>query len=267
MMEVTDQMGNKLVFAKTPKRIISLVPSQTELLYDLGLTPIGQTVFCIHPADKFKSATKIGGTKKLQLNKIIDLKPDIIIGNKEENTKEDIEFLQSKFPVWMSDVNSLSEGLAMIESIGKIFDKEDLAKNIVNNILLSHKRLNTQPLTNNRVLYLIWKDPYFGVASNTFIHDILVQSGFENVLINQERYPELSQVDIEDLNPDHIFLSTEPYPFKEVHQREFEKLLPSTRVHIVDGEMFSWYGSRLLKSSDYIYDLIQSCKNYENQSR
>ena len=122
-----DQMHREVKIDSPPKRIVSLVPSQTELLYDLGLQDniVGQTLFCIHPADKHKTKTIIGGTKKLKLELILALQPDLIIGNKEENEQQQIEYLMQNATVWMSDIYTLSDSLEMIKSIGEIVNKKD----------------------------------------------------------------------------------------------------------------------------------------------
>jgi ABC-type Fe3+-hydroxamate transport system substrate-binding protein len=257
-MEFIDQMGNSLELNETPKRIISLVPSQTELLYYLGVEPIAQTLFCIHPKDKFRSSVKIGGTKKLNLDKIRSLQPDLIIGNKEENTREQIEELQADFPVWMSDVNSLKDAYDMIVRLGVVVGKSQEAVNLKLTIEHRFNRLITSKSNRQRVLYLIWNDPMFGVGNHTFIHDVISSAGYYNVLENEERYPELTDEIIKHHSPDIIFLSSEPFPFKIEHRMQFEKRFRTSEVQLVDGEMFSWYGNRLLQTPDYLAALKNS---------
>lgn len=259
MRRFTDQMGRDVALKLVPKRIVSLVPSQTELLYYLGVPPIAQTVFCIHPSPEFKTAQKIGGTKKLHLDEIKDLKPDLIIGNKEENVREQIEELAQHFPVWMSDVNSLEDALKMIEDLGEVIGKSSQAAKLSHDIFVCFSRLLTGTKRKN-FIYLIWRDPYFGVASNTFIHDILQRTGLTNALSEYDRYPELSTERIVQINPDIIFLSSEPYPFKEQHQKELQELLPNSRIEFVDGELCSWYGNRLLKTPNYLAKLVEGLK-------
>ena len=126
-MKYIDQTGHKITLNRQAVRIVSVVPSQTELLYYLGIEPIGQTIFCIHPSDKFDNARKIGGTKKLQLSKIEKLNPNLILGNKEENDKEQINKLRQRFPVWLSDIKTIDDALQMILSIGELIGKSDQA--------------------------------------------------------------------------------------------------------------------------------------------
>ncbi len=259
--QYTDQMGHQIELQGVPKKVVSLVPSQTELLYYLGVKPVGQTVFCIHPSNEFKSAKKIGGTKKLQLDAIRALQPDLIIGNKEENDAEQIKTLQAEFPVWMSDINTVDDSYDMLRSIGHIFHKTDETDNLIFSTQEAFNRLITPNSHANDVLYIIWNDPYFCVGSNTFIHDVLKKSGFTNAVQNQSRYPELSTTDIHQIDPSYIFLSSEPYPFKTAHKNAISSEFPNANVVLVDGEMFSWYGSRLQHTPQYINELISDIRH------
>jgi ABC-type Fe3+-hydroxamate transport system substrate-binding protein len=249
-----DQTDTTVVLSKPPSRIISLVPSQTELLYDLGLgdSVVGVTRFCIHPEHWRKEKKVIGGTKNFHFEDIHALKPDLIIGNKEENYKEGIEQLRKEFPVWISDIITFDDALAMITGISQLTGKEKRGQVIVESIKQSFDGLRKQPA--KRVLYLIWRDPWMAAGSGTFIHSMLSRLGFINCLENRHRYPELSAEEIRDLNPEIIFLSSEPYPFKEKHQTELRNILHCKSI-LVDGEMFSWYGTRLLKAPEYFNGL------------
>lgn len=254
--QFTDQMGRLITISFPPKRIISLVPSQTELLFELELDQeiIGITKFCIHPRDKFKTKPKVGGTKKLNMKMIRELKPDLIIGNKEENEQSQIEELMNEFPVWMSDINELADAVGMITGIGKLTGKSQQAELISFKIMEGFNMLNQSAKSNQTVAYFIWKDPFMVAGRNTFIHDILNKAGYEN-FTKQDRYPVMSMDEIKKSNPDLVFLSSEPYPFKDVHVVELKSILPSAKVMVVDGEMFSWYGSRLLQSPAYLQKL------------
>jgi ABC-type Fe3+-hydroxamate transport system substrate-binding protein len=252
----TDQLGNKVRIPFPPQRIISLVPSQTELLFDLGLDAyiVGVTKFCIHPGEKIKSKTRIGGTKKFKLDLIRELKPDLIIGNKEENYPEGISALQQEFPVWMSDIITLEDAYAMMIALARITDREEMGLRIIEEIKSKFRAI--LPFTkSNRVAYLIWKNPYMAAASGTFINEMLLACGLTNVFSDQTRYPEVSLDKIITANPDLLFLSSEPYPFSENHVEEFQSQLPDSKIVLVDGEFFSWYGSRLLLAPDYFNSL------------
>ncbi|MBX2930443.1 MAG: ABC transporter substrate-binding protein [Chitinophagaceae bacterium] len=248
-----------------PKRIISLVPSQTELLYDLGLEEevIGITKFCIHPNIWYRNKTRVGGVKSIDIKKIIELKPDLIIANKEENVKEQIETLQPHFPVHVTDVSTLAEAYNMIQTIGALTHTEQKAITLINAIKNSftniHLSQNEQP---KKVCYLIWRNPYMSVGGDTFISNMLHHAGYKNIFDNKKRYPETTLEEINSLQPDYIFLSSEPYPFKEKHIEEIKPKILSKPI-LVNGEMFTWYGSRLLKSAVYFKKLAEELLNVE----
>lgn len=258
---VTDQMGNLVTVPQNPQRIVSLVPSQTELLYDLGLGDrvVGITKFCIHPHSWFRDKQRIGGTKDVKIDEVKALNPDLIIGNKEENTKEDVEALREISPVWLSDIFSLNDALSMIHSVGELCDVPEKGKGFAHRIKQEFSTLKSVKNKSSKVLYLIWKKPYMGVAADTFIHNILEEElGFTNILRGQDRYPEVNLSDFNDV--DYIFLSTEPFPFNESHVKELQAQFPNTKIMLVDGEYFSWYGSRLEKAPTYFKDLLSNLK-------
>lgn len=249
----------------TPKRIVSLVPSQTELLYYLDLEDevIGITKFCIHPNKWFKNKTRIGGVKSIDIKKIIELKPDLIIANKEENIKEQIEHLQKLFPVHVTDVSTLAEAYEMIDTIGTLTHTQAKAINLINDIKNCFSSLHNTHKQPKKVCYLIWRNPYMTIGGDTFINDMLQQAGFINIFKEQTRYPTTTLEEINYLQPDYIFLSSEPYPFKEKHIAEIQTAYPQLypKLKLVDGEMFTWYGSRLLKSVAYFKQLSQELIN------
>ncbi|MET0464340.1 MAG: helical backbone metal receptor [Chitinophagaceae bacterium] len=252
MAAFVDQTGKTVFISTPPQRIISLVPSQTELLADLGLEAqvAGITKFCIHPKEWFRSKSRIGGTKTLNIELIRSLQPDLIIANKEENVKEQVEELASFFPVWVSDVNNLEDALSMINEIGSITQTAAAAARIMAGVRQSFNLLPVYAIP-RKAAYLIWKDPYMTVGSDTFIHSMLRAAGFENVFGDQTRYPVVDVADIKRSGCDYLFLSSEPYPFKQKHIEELQSLLPGVKIMLVDGEMFSWYGSRLLYAAEY----------------
>jgi len=254
-----DQLGREISFSYPPKRIISIVPSQTELLFELGLSAeiIGITKFCIHPSSQYKLKTKVGGTKKLNMELIRSLKPDLIIGNKEENTKEEIDLLSKEFPVWMSDIHNLEDAMGTITQIAALVDRQPEAaylNHLINAGFTDLQTLALQLGIDKKVAYLIWKDPYMVAGQDTFINDILCKIGLRNV-IKQDRYPEIDINELVSLKPELIFLSSEPYPFKQKHIDEIKTAIPGATVMLVDGEIFSWYGSRLVKAVQYLFQL------------
>jgi ABC-type Fe3+-hydroxamate transport system substrate-binding protein len=236
-----------------PQRIISLVPSQTELLFDLGVGDkiVGITKFCVHPIE-VKSKTKIGGTKIFHFDAIDELQPDLIIGNKEENYEEGIEQLKQKYPVWMSDVFSLADAYRMMLEIGLLTNTYDKSASLVQQI--KNKFAGVVKFEPLRTLYFIWKAPWMAVGKNTFIDSIMRELGLVNV-VSETRYPHLTNDEIKQLDPEIIFLSSEPFPFREKHIQELQALLPQSKIVLADGEMFSWYGSRLLRAPDYFQSL------------
>jgi ABC-type Fe3+-hydroxamate transport system substrate-binding protein len=258
----TDQLGNTIEVSSFPKRILSLVPSQTELLYDLGLDEavIGITKFCVHPDSWFRNKTRVGGTKNLDIEKIKQLRPDLIIANKEENVKEQVEVLQQIAPAWVSDVNDLYDALSMIASIGRITGTITKAQALIDNIRNSFTQLPTVISNLSTATYLIWKDPYMTVGGDTFISDMMRHAGFVNVFADKKRYPEITPEDIRHSQCELVMLSSEPYPFKETHISELKSLLPDQKFIIADGEMFSWYGSRLQHAPGYFSKLRETIR-------
>lgn len=261
-MLFTDQLGNKLTLESTPKRIVCLVPSITELLVDLGLEEIlvGVTKFCVHPNYIRKDKTVVGGTKTIHIHKIEALKPDIILCNKEENTIEIVNQCKEIAPVHISDIKNIEDTLQLIEQYGEVFDCVSKATEIINSI--RENNLNFQQEVNDssffKVAYFIWRKPWMVAGNNTFINYLLEINKYENVFNNQERYPEVALEDVKLKELDFIFLSSEPYPFKSKHINELQKLFPNQQIVLVDGEYFSWYGSRLNKAFNYFLNLRKS---------
>ena len=241
-MEFIDQLNRTVTLPKSPSRIVSLVPSQTELLVDLGLREkiVGITKFCVHPSDLKSEKTVVGGTKQVNFNKIKALRPDIVICNKEENTEELVGELSRIAPVWISDIVTITDNNRMIEQLGQIFDVVSKASEIVSKINseLALFRNYIKGYSEKRVLYIIWKKPYMAAGRGTFIDSLLKENKYSNIFsVNAGRYPEVKQEDF--LKADIILLSTEPYPFKNVDVVEMTKKL-NREVKLVDGEFFSW---------------------------
>ncbi len=246
-----DQIGEEVKLSSLPKRIISLVPSQTELLGSLGLEDevIGITKFCIHPEDWFRNKTRIGGTKSLNIEKIKTLKPDLILANKEENNKQEIEELKQFFPVWISDIKTIQDAFQMILQIGEIVRKQEQALGLVSKLKSDFDSINFSK--SRRAAYLIWNKPTMVAGGDTFINSMMNLAGFENVFNHETRYPEKSIQELVEARPEIVLLSSEPFPFKEKHIRAFQSFLPNTQIKLVDGELFSWYGSRMLHAVPY----------------
>jgi ABC-type Fe3+-hydroxamate transport system substrate-binding protein len=263
-MRITDQLNRTVILDHIPRRIISLVPSQTELLAELGLEHevVGITKFCIHPHAWFRTKERIGGTKQLDTAKIRALQPDLIIANKEENVRAQIEELERDFPVWISDVSSLDMAVHMIAEIG-IITGRPAAADMVKQIKAGFQELKKDTGRNLgsqaplRTAYLIWRDPYMTVGGDTFIHDMMRRCGFDNVYGQEQRYPQLNLTDLRDRDCQLVLLSSEPFPFHQKHAEDISSQLEGMKVVLVDGSYFSWYGSRLLKAPHYFKQLQQ----------
>lgn len=248
-----DQLNRDIQIIEIPKRIVSLVPSQTELLFDLGLEAsiVGITKFCVHPNHFLKSKTIVGGTKQINLEKIKALQPDIILCNKEENTKDIVQACEKITIVHVSDITTIQDCIDMIQHYGAIFDRIEAAsvisKAIQQNLSDFKIFINDKPILN--VAYFIWKNPWMVAGKNTFINYLLELNRFKNTYKNLGRYPEID-MKLED-GIDLLLLSSEPFPFKEKHIEELEKHYTNAHIQLVDGEMFSWYGSRLIQAFNY----------------
>lgn len=276
MMEgktTSDMMGRAVPVNGCPQRIVSLVPSQTELLHYLSLEKevVGITKFCISPSAWWHTKTKIGGTKTVHLEALAALQPDLILGNKEENSEEDIEWLSARFPTWMSDIYSIDDAMQMMLEIGKITGKQSEAEILSKNITKAFAGYDSEPKGN--VAYLIWNDPPMTVNGRTFISDVLRFWGGGNAFakVTDSRYPSTSAEELRRFNLDYLFLSSEPFPFKEQHKALWQAQLPATKVVLVDGEFFSWYGSKMLGLPMYLRrldgEIKANDKSFTNRPR
>lgn len=255
----TDQLNRTIEVNVLPGRIISLVPSQTELLAALGLdhAVAGITKFCVHPEQWFRSKTRIGGTKNIRMEVIDQLQPDLILANKEENVREQVEALAQHYPVWVSDVNTLPQALNMIRSVGALTGTDARAAEIIHTATRAFQSLQ-QPGNALRTAYLIWKDPWMTVGGDTFINDILHRCGLHNLFGNTTRYPAVTIEQLQQSRCELLLLSSEPYPFKQQHADALQQLLPDTKILLVNGEYFSWYGSRLQQAPQYFSSLLHN---------
>jgi len=252
-----DQLGRVVELPAAPRSIVSLVPSITELLYTLQLDEAvtGITKFCVHPNNWFRQKTRVGGTKAINITAIHQLQPDLIIANKEENVKEQVDELAKHYPVWTSDVNNLADALEMIEQIGSITGRLNNAMHLISQINTAFTSLKPHnPL--RKAGYLIWRNPYMTIGKDTFIHDMLTRCGLKNSFGNTTRYPEIDTWQLSQC--DLLLLSSEPFPFQQKHIDELQPHLPNTKIILVDGEMFSWYGSHLLHAPAYFNGLLKS---------
>ena len=256
-MHISDQLGREYRWENTPKCIVSLVPSITELLFDLGLQEqvVGVTKFCVHPENSRKEKTIVGGTKNLRMDTIRELKPDLILANKEENNREDVLRLAEEFPVFITDVSTVEDALEMIMSVGRITDRGEQSLLICHRIIEARNEWYRHRPKGIRTLYLIWREPWMCAGADTFIHHMMEEAGLENV-VEANRYPKTNIEEMRAIHPQLVMLSSEPYPFSDEHLHELQQELPDSRIILVDGEMFSWYGSRMQYSYPYFSKLM-----------
>ncbi len=256
--EFTDHLGRKVTIRPTPQRIISLCPSQTRTLIDLGLQHrlAGRTHFCIHPAEAVEGITKVGGTKRVKMERIKAIQPDLIVAEKEENTQEMVEALEKEFPVYVTDVKDEGTCLQMIRDLGEITGRTSEGVELARRVERAMATVKVRE-SQETCLYFIWRKPWMVVGPGTFIHEIMLRCGWDNA-ITTPRYPELSPEQLAEIRPDRVFLSTEPFPFEEKHIEELRAYFPEARFDLVNGEMFSWYGSHLLLAPEYLNELIDS---------
>ncbi|MBO0948495.1 ABC transporter substrate-binding protein [Fibrella forsythiae] len=253
------------VTAQPQHRIVSLVPSQTELLFALGLTDevVGITKFCTQPAEKVADKPRVGGTKNVTVSAVAALKPTLILANYEENTEADVVALREIAPVHCTDIKTLPDALNMIREVGALVGRPAEADNLAGQIGASFATLRSVVSPEGpSVAYLIWRKPYMVAASDTFIDAMLTEAGFRNAFTAPSqsgarwvRYPVVTETDLKEANPDLVFLSSEPYPFRQKHLAELQAHCLNARVRLVDGELFSWYGSRLLHTAAYFAEL------------
>ncbi len=256
MAEWRDDLGRSLRLEAPPRRIVSLCPSQTETLFALGLREqiVGVTRYCVHPPDLVSQKVKVGGTKQLNFAALEQLKPDLIVAEKEENRREDVERLSERWPVFVTDVGDIESALRMIGTLGRLCDCKRNAEQLSHEISSRWAKLQ-QATKPQRTVYLIWRKPYMAAGTGTYIHSVLRRCGFINA-ISAARYPALTLTELQQVDPDLVLLSSEPYPFGERHMQELAALLPQARIELVDGEMFSWYGVRMLQAADYLQDFV-----------
>ena len=267
MKLIRDQIGREIILKQTPKRIVSLVPSQTELLCDLALENelVGITKFCVHPYHLKAKKAIVGGTKKVDYDKIKALNPDFILCNKEENTYEMLPELDKIAPTYFSDVNTIQESLDLILSLGSVFNRRTEADNLAHKIefkLADFKQfIKDKPI--RKVAYFIWAKPWMVVGNDTYINEMLQLNKFENIYGYMSRYPkiEIDRIRHEG-DPDVIILSSEPFPFKDEHAMEIASYTNRSITFFGDGEMFSWPGSRMLLAFDYFKKLHQKLESH-----
>ena len=243
MITLTDQLGRRLSLSAAPRRIVSLVPSITELLaeYRLDGEVVGITKFCTHPSRWFTTKPRIGGTKTIDVERIRALRPDLVIANQEENDRAAVETLMREFPVYVSRVATLADADELFDHLGKLTDREAAATqwHAEHRALLNRHR---NRFGGARAAYFIWRDPYMVAGGDTYIHAVMRHLGLVNVFGDRARYPTVTLAACAALDVQRVLLSSEPFPFQAKHIAEMRTQLPDAQYALVDGRAFSWYG-------------------------
>lgn len=265
MITFQDQLARNCSVPSKPQRIISLVPSLTELMFDMGLGKeiVGITNFCKHPFQLKSTKTMVGGPKNVNIDLIKSLNPDFILCAKEENTADTVAELEKIAPVFVAEVKSIQDTLYLIAVLGKILQRQTEATNILQkiNYHLNDFKTFTKYLPRKKVAYFIWGNPWMVAGNDTYINDLLALNNFINVYENRERYPEVDITQIrKEGNPKIIFLSSEPYSFTDEDAFEIGRHSNHAKTIYVDGEFFSWYGTRLLKAIPYFKKMHELLK-------
>ena len=256
---VTDAFGKPFELAEPARRIISLIPSITEIFFSLGVGDrvVGVTKFCTQPPDGVKSKPKVGGQKNPRLDAIIDLKPDLVVANVEENRKEDVEAMWATgLKVLVTYPRTVREGIQLIRDLGLLAGRSDCAETIAVRCetALAEVERGAAGRARVRVFCPIWRKPYMTINGDTFVDDMLRTCGGENIFRDRpQRYPTVTLEEMAALRPDLVLLPDEPYPFGEKHLTDFQGFpeVPAVRtgrLRLVDGKVLCWYGPRIAGS-------------------
>ncbi len=237
-------------------RLVSLCPSTTETIIALGAADklVGITRFCIHPAQTVKNMEKVGGTKDPKLSRILELNPDLVFFNQEENRKEDWQALQDKLRVEVSFPKYLADIPEHLRRVGYLIDRSEAAETMAQQLQQELSQLRARPIKRRFGYgYLIWKKPWMAVGKETYVDDVLAYAGGENVFSGrEERYPAFELEELIEAEPELVLLSDEPFPFKAKHQEELEALLPNSKILLVGGDDYCWHGVRSLRAVEQI---------------
>ena len=247
-------------------RVVSLCPSLTELVFDLGAGEmlVGRTKFCVHPADRVASVEKVGGTKNPKVARIIELAPDLVLLNEEENRREDAEALASAgIRCHVSFPKTALDTATMVRSIGAVLSRSAEAERLASDIeQRAHRaRATAAGQRTARFAYLIWREPLMTVNGDTFVSALLENAGGANVFATSPvRYPTITAAELTSAEPDLVLLSTEPFPFTERHASDIAALtgIDRDRFLVVDGERLSWHGSRTPAGIDYAAEILDT---------
>ena len=240
-------------------RVVSLVPSWTEFLHDLDVEVVGQTKFCVRPASKFRTVPRIGGTKNVKVQDVLALKPDLVVANREENDKTQVEALMARLPggVLLTDVRTVPDAWAAMTQVGSRVDRAADARDMVSRI---QDAWGEPRAIVGQAGYAVWSSPWMVAGHDTFIHDVMRHWGIGNAIDGgtESRYPTTGE-DPErgTLAAPQWLLPSEPFPFQSKHLPALHAAHPEARFRLVDGEAFSWYGSRMLHVTAHLREVAQ----------
>ncbi|MEE1131235.1 MAG: helical backbone metal receptor [Caryophanon sp.] len=247
-MHIQDELQRTIELHEPITRIVSLCPAITETLFALGVGHyvVGRTRFCIFPTEA-SSVPAVGGTKDVNYDAIDALAPQLILCEKEENTKDIVNTLSKKYPVYVAQVETIAMAHTMIEKLGLLTNRVEAVSKLLNDITAT-----SLPNMNGRAAYMMWRKPYMVVGATTYISDVLETIGFTNPFTTHDgRYPTVTIEQLQDAQLDYLLLSSEPFPFAQKHIDELHSYLPNTRIQLIDGEMF-WYGAKMKETATYL---------------
>lgn len=249
MPEATDDRGVPLSLARPPRRIVSLVPSTTETVCDLGLRDrlVGRTRFCVRPAD-LEDVPTVGGTKDVDVEAVLALQPDLVLANREENLPDAVQALEARVPVYVAAPATVDDGVRDLARLASLLDAD--AAWWLDRIEQTRDALAPWRASPRRGLCLIWRRPWMGCGGDTFVTSILAEAGVTCVIADRSRYPELTADGIAALDPDLVVLPSEPFPFRAEHADELADAtgLPRDRFVGFDGQALTWHGTRMARA-------------------
>jgi ABC-type Fe3+-hydroxamate transport system substrate-binding protein len=259
---VRDDLGDEVVLTEIPRRIVSLVPSMTETVIDLGAADrlVGITRYCVHPAEVVARIPRVGGTKGFSFEKIASMKPDLVLANKEENRKHHVERLRKTYRVFVSHPRTVEEAVGMVRSIGALTGRSVEASEFAascDRVLASLEPSVVEPSL--RTLCMIWREPWMAAGADTYMNALLARVGFDNVFAPADgHYPKTTLAEIVERKPDVIILPDEPYAFGAENKEHMERYVKdhggAARAVLFDGSLLTWFGTRTLKGLQAVYE-------------
>jgi len=283
-LRVYDDRGRELLFIRPPRRIVSLVPSDTLNVFALGAGDrlVGRTRYCVAP-EQAQQVPVVGGTKDVDVDAVARLEPDLVLANQEENSRPHVERLaQLQLPVFVAFPRRVGEGLAHLARLARILGVEDASRQLLRRGLATLRALEADPRPPLAAFVPIWMEPLMTVHQDTFIHDALALAGGRNVFADRERryplqadvgeatprpaggrdtrYPRVTLDEVAARSPQLVLLPDEPHPFSEADARVFRERLPGAKVAFCSGRDLSWYGAQSVDGLERLRALVDSLR-------